>query len=91
MAQLDRSELISELKALIVEECDTDFSADDIADDIRLIGEGLELDSLDGLQMALAVKDRYGVRIEGGPESRKAFESVAALADYILQHRSAQT
>ena len=52
--------------------------------DLALIAEGLELDSLDALQLSLAVKERYGVRIEGGPDARRAFASTAALADFIL-------
>ncbi len=79
----DTEQLKADLKSMIVEECDTDCEADEISDDIRLIGEGLELDSLDALQIALAVKDRYGVRIEGGPQSRRAMASVAALAAFI--------
>jgi acyl carrier protein len=86
---MDRSQLTLELKEMIVAECDAEFGVEDIADDMRLIGEeGLQLDSLDGLQIALAVKERYGVRIEGGPDSRKAMESVSALADYILERRA---
>ena len=88
MAELDRDTLITELKTVIVEECDAEFSEEDIADDTRLIGEGLELDSLDALQIALAVKDRYGVRIEGGPDSRKAMASVGHLADFIIESKA---
>ena len=56
----------------------------------QLIGGGpLDLDSLDGLQIALAVKERYGVRIEGGPDGRKAFASISALADFITASRAA--
>lgn len=89
MAELERAALIAELKTIIVEECDAEFTVDDISDDVGLIGEGLELDSLDALQIALAVKDRYGVRIEGGPDSRKAMANVAALADFIIASRQA--
>jgi acyl carrier protein len=48
-----------------------------------------DLDSLDALQIALAVKERYKVRIEGGPDGRKAFASLSALADFIIEARSA--
>ncbi len=85
---LDKAELIGELKQLIVDECDAEFTVDDISDDIRLVGEGLELDSLDALQIALAIKDRWGVRIEGGPDSREAMANVAALADFIIANHS---
>jgi acyl carrier protein len=84
-----KSALKSELKALIVTECDKDVPPDSIEDDERLIGGRLELDSLDALQISLAVKDRYGVRIEGGPDSRKALASVNALAEFIVAHTPA--
>jgi acyl carrier protein len=85
---LDRTQLIAELKQIIIDECDPEFTIDAITDDVRLIGEGLSMDSLDALQIALAVKDRYGVRVEGGPDSRKALMSVSALADFILESRA---
>lgn len=88
-AALDRTRLIADLKALIMKECDPDFEIEDITDDVRLIGEGLNMDSLDALQIALAVKENYGVRIEGGPDSREAMSCVAALADFIIASRGA--
>jgi len=79
-------QLKSDLKSLIVEECDTDFSAEDIQDDEYLLGsEGrLQLDSLDALQISIAVQKKYGKRIEGGNESRLALTSVNTLAEFIL-------
>lgn len=84
MALPDRVTLIDELKALIVLECDLDIEAGEIATDGRLIGGDLDLDSLDALQVSMAIKAAYGVRIEGGPSARRAFVSVESLADFIL-------
>jgi acyl carrier protein len=84
MADLELESLKQTLKALIVKECDKDIAPDAIDDDEQLIGGALELDSLDALQICLAVKDRWDVRIEGGPESRKALASVTALAQTII-------
>jgi acyl carrier protein len=84
-----RADLISELKALIRKECDLERDAASIPDDMLLVGEGLELDSLDALQISLAVKEKYGVRIEGGPDARRAFASTAALADFIIAGKNA--
>ena len=89
MAELDKNTLMAELKDMIVEECDTEVEAKEISDDIRLVGEGLELDSLDALQISLAIKDKYGVRIEGGPDSREAMANVSALADFIIKAKQA--
>ncbi len=85
----DRESLIAGLKEMILAECDLERDADSIPDDLALIAEGLELDSLDALQISLAVKERYGVRIEGGPDARRAFASTAALADFIIDARTA--
>lgn len=84
MTVLNKSDLIPALKALIVKECDKDFAPETIDENERLIGGRLELDSLDALQISMAVKDRYGVRIEGGPDTRKAFETLNALAEFII-------
>lgn len=72
------------LKIMIVDECDKDVEPETITDDEILIGGPLDLDSLDALQICMAVKNSYGVRIEGGPESRKALQSVQSLAETIL-------
>ena len=85
----DRAALIAELKTMILRECDLDRDADGISDDMPLIAEGLALDSLDALQISLAVKEHYAVRIEGGPDARRAFGSTAALADFIIDARTA--
>jgi len=87
MSEVD--ELKRALKALIVKECDKDIAPDTIADAEQLIGGPLQLDSLDALQISLAVKDRYGVRIEGGSVGRRALASVDSLAEFILAERSA--
>ncbi len=80
----DRETLKQQLKQLIVVECDKDIEPDSIADDAILIGGELELDSLDALQISMAVKNRYGVSIEGGPTARRVLQSVNTLADTIL-------
>ncbi|PCH61483.1 MAG: acyl carrier protein [Gammaproteobacteria bacterium] len=86
MESMDKEVLMQELKALIVEECDTELGANDIESTELLLGGGsrLGLDSLDGLQISLAVKERYGKRIEGGNKSRLALTSIETLADFIL-------
>ncbi len=83
---MDREALKLELKELIIRECQKDLGPEQIADDDILIGsEGrYELDSLDALQIALAVKQQYGKRIDGGKETRAALKSINSLADFIL-------
>ena len=78
-------ELKRELKAMIVKECDKDIDPETITNEEQLIGGGpLALDSLDALQISMAVQERYGVRIEDGPKARKALRNIDALAEVIL-------
>ena len=83
---MDRDQLKRELKQLIVRECDKKLAPEQIVDDAILIGSqsALELDSLDALQIALAVKRQYGKRIDGSTQTRAALTSVNTLADFIL-------
>lgn len=78
-----------ELKALIVTELDIrDREAGDIVDEDPLFGAGLGLDSLDALQLAMAIEERFGVAIPEGEPARAIFASVASLARYIEEQRS---
>jgi acyl carrier protein len=83
---MDRELLKAELKALIVRECQKDVAPESIGDDEVIMGAAsrLQLDSLDALQISLAVQQKYGKRIEGNNETRNALASVSALADFIL-------
>jgi acyl carrier protein len=85
VATRDREQLKRELKELIIYECQKEMTPDEIADDAPLFGgAGPDLDSLDALQVAMAVQRRYGKRIAGNTETRGALASINALADFIL-------
>lgn len=85
----DGEQLRRELKELLVSELDLrGKSADDIADDLPLFGGGLGLDSLDALQLAMAVEERFGVAVPEGEAAKQAFASVAALAAHVATGRS---
>ncbi|HLW75133.1 MAG TPA: phosphopantetheine-binding protein [Gammaproteobacteria bacterium] len=83
---MDREQLKLDLKKLIIRECQKNVAPEQIADDDILIGSSsrLDLDSLDALQIALAVKQHYGKRIDGSKETRMALKSINTLADFIL-------
>lgn len=84
---MDNRELKQSLKQLLVVECDKEdeLEWETIMDDEPLMGNGsrVGMDSLDALQLSLAVQKLYGVRIEGARDARKAFQNIAGLAAYI--------
>jgi acyl carrier protein len=83
-------ELETELKRLIVETLMLeDIGPGDIDSDAPLFNEGLGLDSIDSLDLAMALEDRYGVRTEDdSSENRRHFASVTALAAFVAANRA---
>ena len=82
--------LENEVKALIIEALNLeDMTPEDIETDAPLFGEGLGLDSIDALELGLAVKKRFGVSLSGETEEVHAhFRSVASLAAFIRENRT---
>lgn len=74
-----------ELKKLIVTTCNRDTAPETIGDDDTLIGAGsvLELDSLDVLQLNVAITQSFGKRIDDTKHARRVMKSVNALADFL--------
>jgi acyl carrier protein len=67
-----------------------DLSATDIPIDQPLFGEGLGLDSVDALELALALQKRYAIHIESdAKQARQHFATVANLARYVEAQRAA--
>ncbi len=83
--------LEAELKKLIVEALVLeDIAPEEIETDAPLFVEGLGLDSIDALELAMALEERYGVKIEDDPdENRRIFASVRSLADFVTAQRAA--
>ena len=72
------------LKELIITELNLEGkSPDDIEDGAPLFGEGLGLDSLDALQLAMVIEENFGVQVPEGDEARPIFASVDSLVDFI--------
>lgn len=74
-----------EIKKLIIESLDLeDINVDDIEDEAPLFIEGLGLDSIDALELGLAIKKAFDVKIEANSElTKQYFSSVNSLADFI--------
>lgn len=81
--------LINDIKQMIIDTLNLeDLSPDDIESDAALFGDGLGLDSIDALELGLAVKNRYGVALSAESETLRAhFFSVATLAAFVNQQR----
>ena len=81
----DLESLKQELKQLIVQACHKNIDPGTIADHDALIGPdaALGLDSLDVLQVNMAIMARYGVRIEDGKQARRVMRSVETLAEFL--------
>ena len=88
---MTREEIESKLKDVIVSALDLeDLTAADIVTDAPLFGEGLGLDSIDALELGMAVKKTFGVTFASDPaENKKIFYSVKTLADYVEQQNKA--
>lgn len=78
-------DLQQDLAKLIVDSLRLEVPPPDIDPEAALFGEGLGLDSIDMLEIALAVSKRYGVELRS--ENKAALASLRALTDYIAQHR----
>jgi acyl carrier protein len=79
------SDLNASIKEVIIKALELeDVAPADIDDSAPLFKEGLGLDSIDALELVIAIKEEFGVSFaQNSEETRKAFASVNALAEYI--------
>ena len=83
------AELQREVAELMVECLNLDVTADEIIPDAPLYGEGLGLDSIDVLEVALEVSKRYGLQLRSDSEDNKQiFSSLRSLSDFIATKRT---
>ncbi len=77
------------LKLLIIEALRFDgMDPDSIEDDAPLMGEGLGLDSVDALELMVALEKEFGIKLEGQEAGRSALRSVSSLAAFIEERRA---
>ena len=83
-------ELKQEIKELIISSLELeDIKPEDIKDDAPIFGKGLGLDSIDALELGVAIKKKFGVKLSAENEdSKKHFASVNALAEFISANRA---
>ena len=83
-------ELKQEIKELIISSLELeDVKPENIKDDAPIFGTGLGLDSIDALELGVAIKKKFGVKLSAENEnSKKHFASVNALAEFISANRA---
>ena len=79
------TQLKHDLKCLLVEQCEKDVDPSHISDDEPLLGEAgqLQLDSLDVLQINVALAKKYQVRVQDVKHALRVMQSINALADFV--------
>jgi acyl carrier protein len=83
-----QTDLQRELAALLVEALNLDIAPESIDPQAPLYGEGLGLDSIDILEVALVVSQRYGFQLRSDDdENVRIFKSLASLAEHVATHR----
>jgi len=86
---MDKALLTHEIKEIIVRELKLEGKTPaDIDERAPLFGEGLGLDSLDALQLAMVIEEKYEVKIPDGGEERRIFANVASIADFVLASKA---
>jgi acyl carrier protein len=79
------TDLTAELKTLILEAAEKPEPPGGLGSDEALFGPDsrLALDSLDALQVSMAIQERYGVRMPDSKDTRRALSSIAHLAQHL--------
>ena len=84
----EHTDLQREVAALLVEALNLEIAPDAIDPQAPLYGEGLGLDSIDILEVALVVSQRYGFQLRSDDENNvRIFRSLASLAEHIAANR----
>lgn len=86
-----KDELIAKLKEEIIEALNLeDVKPENIDESAPLFGTGtgLGLDSIDALELIVLMEKNYGIKLADADKSRSVFQSVNAMADYILANRT---
>ena len=84
----EHTDLQREVATLLVEALNLEIAPEAIDPQAPLYGEGLGLDSIDILEVALVVSQRYGFQLRSDDEDNvRIFKSLASLADHVAAHR----
>lgn len=88
---MDIEKLKYDLKKMIIDECEKeDIRPQDIADDVELFSDksGLELDSLDALQISMGLQNKFGIRLGDSKDFRRVVTTIDSLALYVKENNA---
>lgn len=87
MSALNATE--QELAEVLVDSLNLDVAVEDIEPEAPLFGNGLGLDSIDALEIAMELSRRYGMQLRSDdPDNERIFSSLRALASHVDTHRT---
>lgn len=83
--------LAHRLKGMIIERLELeDITPEDVSNDDSIFGAGLNLDSLDALDLVLLLEKEFNIRITDPEQAKKILSTINTLAEYILNHGSGE-
>ena len=80
-----RAAIIVAFKEELIQRLNLPYTAEDLHEDISLLGAGLGLDSLDALEVVLCAESRFGIKIPD--ESVEVLRSINTIVDYIIEEQ----
>ncbi len=79
------------LKAIVIQTLNlSDKEPSSIADETEMVGGGLEMDSIDALELVVRVEKEFGIKIKSSEEAKSALKSIKCLADFIRAAQQAK-
>lgn len=79
-------DLKDQIRTLIIEKLRLeDVAPEDISDEEPLFGEGLGLDSIDALELVVALEKEFGIKIDDEEVGVTAFKNISSLASYVQE------
>jgi len=80
---------LARVKTLLIEQLHLRRESDEIDPDAVLFGTGLGLDSVDAVELTVAIESEFGVKVPDNEKSRSIFRTVSSLVDHILTAKGA--
>jgi acyl carrier protein len=81
------TDIIAELTEILTNTLDLDVSPEEVTAEATFFHDGLGLDSIDVLELVVAIEERWDVKIDNRELGEKVFVSVGALVEYIQKNR----